>query len=234
MTDQHDIEQPADDELTPQDEAPPVEELSSALAESVRHETDEPEADAAPTPEPEPVDTEPAEVPVTPKSILEAMLFVGGEGLAVDRAATLIGKVTPTEVREMVAELNDTYGEDGVPLEILDEANGLVMQITDQYLPVVRRLYAKRRQTGLSKAALETLALVAYRQPIARQDIDDVRGSASGALIRSLIGRGLVRVVGRAEGGGRAAEYGTTQRFLEEFNLTAVEDLPHIRDLDRL
>ncbi len=96
------------------------------------------------------------------------------------------------------------------------------------------KLYGATREARLSPAAIDVLALVAYRQPATKPEIDSLRGADSGALLRQLVRRGLIAVVHRGEAGHREVSYGTTARFLEMFGLSSVEDLPQTQDLQRL
>ena len=173
-------------------------------------------------------------VQVSAKSILEAMLFVGGEPLSAERACDLIRGMNKEKLRRFVAELNAEYEAHGRPFEIWDENDGLVLQVKDEFIPAIRRLHRRRREATLSRAALEALAVVAYQQPVGRQDIETIRGVGCAAHVRMLLARGLIRVVERAESGGHGARYGTTDRFLDLFNLRSIDDLPRIDDLDRL
>jgi len=175
-----------------------------------------------------------ARVRVKAKNILEAMLFVGGGPLPPERACELIRGLTKEKVRQYVTELNQEYEADGRPFEVWDEADGLVLQVTDEFIPAIKRLHRRSREATLSRAALETLAVVAYQQPVGRQEIEVVRGVGCAAQVRMLLARGLLQVVERAEAGSHGTRYGTTDRFLEMFHLRSVDDLPRIDDLDRL
>jgi segregation and condensation protein B len=103
-----------------------------------------------------------------------------------------------------------------------------------RFRPVVERLYGQMREARLSPPAIEVLSLVAYRQPVTKQEMDSIRGAESGALIRQLVRRNLIAVVQRGEAGRREVFYGTTPRFLELFLLTSLDDLPQTADLQRL
>ena len=110
--------------------------------------------------------------------------------------------------------------------DLIDIAGGVRLLTRPEYAPWVERLEKVRREERLSKAQLEVLAAVAYRQPLLRSDIDAVRGADSGGAIRSLIEKGLIKVVGRADALGRPLLYGTTDRFLERFALKSTKELP--------
>ena len=109
-----------------------------------------------------------------------------------------------------------------------------MLTLRPRYRQVVDRLYGGTREARLSPAALDVLALVAYRQPATKQEVDSLRGAESGALLRQLVRRGLIAVVQRADAEQRAVAYGTTGRFLELFGLSGLEDLPRTQDLQQL
>jgi segregation and condensation protein B len=197
-------------------------------------EVDAPDALTAP---PEPAAKAEAAAPAAPpapKRILEAFLFVGGLPLTAERAAEAVRGLTPEQFLEVIAELNQAYRDQGRPYSIQAREQGYVLALRPHYRAVPERLYGTNREARLSTAAVDVLALVAYRQPATRQEIESLRGAESGALLRQLVRRGLIAVVHRAEADGREVAYGTTQRFLELFDLQSLEDLPQTQDLQRL
>ncbi len=134
-------------------------------------------------------------------------------------------------IREAVETLNGTYEEGGRSFRIERVAGGLQMLTLPEYAEDITRLRGARTQAKLSQAALETLAIIAYRQPILRADLESIRGVACGEVLRGLMERRLVRIAGRAEELGRPMLYGTTKEFLEVFGLATLEDLPQAREL---
>ena len=124
--------------------------------------------------------------------------------------------------------------EGGHAFSLEEIAGGFQMLTRPEYAPWIGRLNTQQRQETLSKAALETLAVVAYRQPITRAEVDDIRGVQAGSILRALAGRRLIKVVGRSEELGRPLLYGTTKHFLEVFGLRSIKDLPKRADFDRL
>lgn len=189
--------------------------------------------------EPGPPDQSPASagvstLPPPPLRILEALLFVGGGPLTVDRATRIIRGLTPEQFAEHLATLNRLYRRQGRPYAIVPQGDGYVLTLRARYAGVAEKLYGGPREARLSTAALDVLALVAYRQPATKAEIDSLRGAESGALLRQLIRRGLVCVVQRGEASQRDVAYGTTARFLEFFGLTSLDDLPHTQDLQQL
>jgi segregation and condensation protein B len=174
--------------------------------------------------------------PDLPLSVrVEAILLAADRPLSDARIADLL--VLGVEdggtkaVREAVDELNQQYEQGGRSFRIESVAGGRQIMTLASVAPVVSRLRAARQQTRLSPAALETLAIVAYRQPILRAELEAIRGVACGEVLRSLMERRMVRIVGRAEELGRPMLYGTTREFLNVFGLASLEDLPQARDL---
>jgi segregation and condensation protein B len=180
-----------------------------------------------------PVPATPA-LPPSPKRIVEAFLFVGGAPLTAERAVEAIRGLTPEQFQEAIAELNRDYREQGRPYSIVPREHGWVLTLRPRYRPVIDRLYGSNREARLSQQTIDVLALVAYRQPATRQEIDTFRGAESSSLLRQLVRRGLIAVVQRGDASQREVAYGTTPRFLEFFGLRSLEDLPQTQDLQRL
>jgi segregation and condensation protein B len=176
----------------------------------------------------------PKDPPPPPLRIIEAMLFVGGRPLTAERAAEAIRGLTPAQFAEVVDALNKAYREQGRPYLVQKQDEGWVLSLRPSYRPILTRLYGQAKEARLSPAAVEVLAVVAYRQPVTRQEVESLRGRESGAILRQLVRRGLIAVTSRAESGGRDVQYGTTPRFLELFGLTSRDDLPETEDLQRL
>jgi segregation and condensation protein B len=204
------------------------------LDESQAWEVDAP--DALEAPDEERIVDEPASpaAPPAPQRILEAFLFVGGPPLTPERAAEAVRGLTTEQFLEAIARLNQDYRQQGRPYTIQPREQGYVLALRPRYRTVLEKLYGTNREARLSPAAVDVLALVAYRQPATRQEIESLRGADSGALLRQLVRRGLIAVAHRAEAGRREVAYGTTQRFLDLFDLRSLEDLPQTQDLQRL
>lgn len=168
--------------------------------------------------------------------IVEAVLLAAHEPVSVDR---LVGLFAPGELpddnpRGAVRTALDGIGEAaaGRGFELVRVASGFRFQVRRQFSPWVSRLLAER-PTRYSRALLETLALIVYRQPATRGDIETVRGvSVSQSILRTLLERDWIRVVGRRETPGRPALYGTTRTFLDHFNLTSLDDLPSMDEIE--
>src|SRR5262245_11663815 len=170
-------------------------------------------------------------VPPPPKRIVEAFLFVGGEPLTADRAGEAIRGLTVTQFQEAIAELNRDYRRQGRPYVVQAKDHGYVLTLRPRFRPIIEKLYGGVREARLSQQAVDVLSLVAYRQPVTRHEVDAVRGGESGALLRQLVRRGLIAVVGRGQANQRDVTYGTTPRFLELFGLRNLDDLPQTQDL---
>jgi segregation and condensation protein B len=168
------------------------------------------------------------------KRIVEALLFVGGAPLNALGAAEVIRGLTAEQFTETIASLNQDYRRQGRPYLIRLHDQGYILELRPRYKPVWDRLYGTMREARLSTAAIDVLALVAYRQPATKQEIDSIRGTESGHLLRQLVRRRLIAIVHRAESHQREVSYGTTERFLELFGLKSLDDLPQTQDLQKL
>lgn len=157
---------------------------------------------------------------------LEALLFSTHHPLTAGRLAELLELSTTKPLRQAIKTLNQQYADTGRSFRIDQVAGGYQMLTLPDYGQYLQRLHQKEADTKLSKAALETLAIIAYKQPILRADIESIRGVACGETIRSLMEKHLVKIAGRAEEPGRPILYGTTKRFLELFGLNSLKDLP--------
>lgn len=180
--------------------------------------------------------SEPVETGSPPalKRIVEALLFVGGAPLTAAGAAEVVRGLTAEQFSETIAELNQDYRRQGRPYLIRLNDKGYVLELRPRFKPVWDKLYGTMREARLSPAAIDVLALVAYRQPATKQEIDSIRGTESGHLLRQLVRRRLIAIVHRAESNQRQVSYGTTERFLELFALKSLDDLPQTQDLQKL
>lgn len=163
-------------------------------------------------------------------AVVEALLFAGEAPIPPSRIGA-VAELTPANVRKSIARLNEKYQAMHCSFRVEEIAGGYQMLTLPEYHDVLRRLYDVKKEARLSQAALETLAIVAYRQPILRADIEAIRGVASGEMLRNLMERGLAKIVGRAEVIGRPMLYGTTRKFLEVFGLASLDDLPRVEEL---
>lgn len=171
--------------------------------------------------------------PVNPLTILEALLFVGCPGdepLRPERAAQLMRGVGPEEIPDLAAELNRRYAAGGCPYHVVLEGAGYRLRLRPEFAGLRDRVLGRSRQARLSQAAVETLAIVAYRQPISAEEVNRLRGVPSGAVLSHLVRRRLLRLE-RPAHAPRKAFYRTTERFLELFGLKTLADLPQSEDV---
>ena len=181
---------------------------------------------------PAPSGVEGSDEELTVESVIEAVLFAGDEPLTAARLANIV-EVTTKQVREHIKNLNSKYQANHNAFRIEQIAGGFQMLTLSNYNHWLKQLLRVRSETKLSPAAMETLAIIAYKQPVIRADIEAIRGVAVGEVIRSLSYKGLVKIVGRAEVLGRPMLYGTTKKFLEVFGLNTLKDLPKIEELKK-
>jgi segregation and condensation protein B len=187
--------------------------------------------------QPEQVNEEPAAAQavnpeITTESVIEAILFASDEPLSADRLVNIAefnGGVK--QVKKCIETLNEQYQQSGRAFRIEEIAGGFQMMTLPEYNNWLKNLLRQRADNKLSPAALETLAIIAYKQPIIRADIESIRGVACGEMVRSLMYKGLVKIVGKAEVLGRPLLYGTTKKFLEVFGLNDLKDLPKAEEL---
>jgi segregation and condensation protein B len=167
------------------------------------------------------------------KRIVEALILAAPEPISAARLAEIVPLAGAAQARALVDELNADYTREDRGFEIWEIAGGYQIRTRPELAPWVQQLQ-NMRPVRLSAASLETLALIAYRQPMTRAEIEHVRGVDVGATLRSLLDRKLVRIAGHREVPGRPMLYATTRRFLEVFGLGKLEDLPTLRDLAEL
>lgn len=161
---------------------------------------------------------------------LEALLFSTRHPLTAGRLAELLDLQTTKPIRAAVKSLNRTYTETNRAFRIEQVAGGYQMLTLPEFGDLLKSLHQKELDAKLSKPSLETLAIIAYKQPILRAQVEAIRGVACGETIRNLMEKHLVKIAGRAEEPGRPILYGTTRRFLEVFGLNSLKDLPQTED----
>jgi segregation and condensation protein B len=169
---------------------------------------------------------------LTVESVVEAVLFASDEPLPEARLANIV-ETNAKQIRQHIQSLNEKYEANHNAFRIEQIAGGYQMLTLGPYNHWLKKLLRVRSDNKFSPAALETLAIIAYKQPIIRADIEAIRGVSVGEVIRSLCYKGLVKIVGRAEVLGRPMLYGTTKKFLEVFGLNTLKDLPKIEELKK-
>ena len=169
----------------------------------------------------------------TMKSALETMMFMWGEPLEVKDAAQIL-EAEKAEVRDLFLELQTEYEQEGRGIRIrqVDDAFGYVTYIENDLF--VQKLCTPVRIKRLSQAALEVLAIIAYRQPVTRTEIDSIRGIKSDRVLEGLMNKGLIEAIGRSESVGRPVIYATTAEFLKKFGFTSLKDLPEVAEYEEM
>jgi segregation and condensation protein B len=166
------------------------------------------------------------------KRIVEALLFAVPEPISVRKISEIIEGTEAKEIREVIQQLQDEYDSHDRVFQIEEIANGFQLLSRPEYHEWISKIRKKSGESKLSQPAMETLSIIAYKQPIIRAEIEAIRGVQSGQMIRTLIEKGLVKITGRDEVLGRPLLYGTTTKFLDHFGLKSIKDLPKVEDLE--
>jgi segregation and condensation protein B len=175
-----------------------------------------------------------SEIRPSPKQIVEGLLFAAEEPLSARRIAGLLEGATPGMVVDLVRELDAEYLRDSRAFHVQEVGGGYRLVTRPEYAAWVAEMRATGGVPRLTQAALETLSIVAYKQPVTRAELESIRGVAVESVLRTLVERELVRVAGREEGLGRPLLYATTDHFLEYFNLPSLDSLPRPDELEIL
>ena len=162
--------------------------------------------------------------------VIEALLFATNQPLTANKLTEIIGE-GKGKIVETIEQLRKDYDDTGRAFQIEEIAGGYLLLSRQQYHAWIARLEKKAQESKLSPAAMETLSIIAYKQPILRSTIEAIRGVESSQMLRSLMDKGLAKVVGKDETLGRPLLYGTTKRFLEYFGLRSLSDLPRTLEL---
>lgn len=165
------------------------------------------------------------------KGVLEALLFVNEKPISLEQIRKALPTVSSSEVRKLIFILADEYSQRKCGMTIVEIAGGFQMLSNPLYASYVRNFYQTKHKEKLSKPALETLAIIAYKQPVSRSDIEQIRGVNTDGVFVHLLNKELIKVVGRKEVPGRPFIYGTTKEFLEYFGLKSLESLPRLDEL---
>ncbi|HWR83297.1 MAG TPA: SMC-Scp complex subunit ScpB [Candidatus Deferrimicrobium sp.] len=167
-------------------------------------------------------------------SIVEALILASPEPLSARKIAEVIDGLTAETVGQAVVELNNRYMLAGASYRIRELAGGYQFYIIPEFTDYVEELFTRRRTLRLTRAALETMAIIAYRQPVTRVEIEHIRGVASDGVIHTLLERNLITIRGRAATIGKPLQYGTTDEFLKFFGLNRLDDLPRMSEIEEL
>ncbi|UCC43481.1 MAG: SMC-Scp complex subunit ScpB [Candidatus Zixiibacteriota bacterium] len=167
-------------------------------------------------------------------STIEAMILASPEPIPARRISKVVGEASPSRVASAVTELNNRYAETGSSFRIREISGGYQHYILPEYVDFVQELLSRRRRLRLTRAALETIAIVAYRQPVTKSEIEHVRGVATDSVVQNLLEKGMIRITGRARTVGRPLQYGTSDEFLKFFGLNSLGDLPKMTEIEEL
>ena len=174
-------------------------------------------------------------------SIIEALIFSSDDSLAVADIMNAVRgidgddiEITAEDIHKAVEELNDKYSANNTSFRIVKIANGYLFATTDQYAKYVGYLSSEKTKRRLSQAALETLSIIAYKQPLTKPELETIRGVNSDHIVNSLLEKNLISIKGRADSIGRPLLYSTTDEFLKYFGLNNLSDLPKPRELEEI
>ena len=167
-------------------------------------------------------------------AIIEALILASPEPIPAKQIAESNSDLTPAQAANAVMELNARYEASGSSFRIREIAGGYQYYILPEFTKYVEEIFTRHRKMRLTRAALETLAIVAYKQPVTKVDIDHIRGVESDGVIHNLLEKNLVAIKGRSESVGRALQYATTDEFLKFFGLNSLEELPEMSEIEEL
>jgi segregation and condensation protein B len=167
------------------------------------------------------------------KSIIEAVIFASSEPVSADQLARLIELDSET-VEQLVSELQQEYDTTRRSFQMIEVANGFQICTRDEYAPWIRDFYTTEISSRLSVSALEALAIIAYRQPVTRAEIEEIRGVNSDSVLHTLLERNMIKVIGRKRAPGKPMIYGTTTEFLLHFGLRDLSELPSIDEIESM
>lgn len=166
--------------------------------------------------------------------IILALLFASEEPLSVRRIAAIIEDAAAADIRESIDTWRRRFDDEAWSIGIEQVAGGYQLSTRPDFAPFVGRLYSKRRKLRLSRAGMETLAIIAYKQPVTRTEIEAIRGVSCGGVVANLMERSLIKITGKAKVLGAPFLYGTTSEFLEYLGLNSLKDLPSLEELEAL
>ena len=167
------------------------------------------------------------------RKIIEALLFASPEPLTQSKVNGIFNPDTPN-LKEVVLKLNEQYVHDDHAFEINEIAGGYQLVSRQEYEHFIRKMLSKSGRISLSSAALDSLAIIAYKQPIGRYEVEAIRGVDSSGVLKTLLNRNLIKIKGRDSGPGRPLLYQTTNKFLEHFGLNRLSDMPKLKEITEL
>ena len=168
------------------------------------------------------------------KSAIEALLFASEKPLTIDQARSCLDNLDAAQVRKIIEDLKSEYEQSNCGIRIIEVAGGFQMIAAPNFAPFLKKLFKARHVERLSKPALESLAIIAYKQPLTKLEIESLRNVSVDGVIKSLLDKNLIRIRGRKKAPGRPFVFGTTKQFLEYFGLKSLDDLPKMEDFSNM
>ena len=172
--------------------------------------------------------------PVQAKGVIEALLFASSHPVTVQEIRRAVKSLVPKQIEGVIEELKNEYAAQDRSFEIHEVAGGYEIATRKKFAPWILKIELQKKARQVTQSALETLAILAYKQPVTKAEIEDLRGVDASGVMGTLVERGLIKIVGKKEVPGRPFLYGTTEKFLEHFGLKALGDLPNIDEIKTL
>ena len=168
------------------------------------------------------------------RSVLEAVLFAASEPISLEQFQQLFDDISTWQIRQQLMQLRDEYQETKRSFQLIEIANGFQICTHAEYHPWIEKFHTRQIRVKLSPSALEALAIVAYKQPVTRSEVEEIRGVNSDSVLNSLIEKRMVRIAGRKPGPGRSLLLATTDEFLEQFGLKNLSALPSLEEIEEI
>ena len=168
------------------------------------------------------------------KAVIEALLFSSDKPVLIEQIKNALPELEPAQIRGILEELKSDYENDGRGIRLVEVAGGFQMVTAPSFAAYLKKFYKQKHTERFSKPALETLAIVAYKQPVTRLEIESIRSVNVDGVVKHLKDLGLIRISGRKKAAGRPFVFGTTRQFLEYFGLRSLEELPKMENFSAL
>jgi segregation and condensation protein B len=168
------------------------------------------------------------------KHVVEGLVFASDVPISENKISAIIPEVTPARVNKIIEELNAEFSKENRAFFITRVAGGYQVNTRKDLAPWIRKLLRGRNRPRLSHAGLESLAIIAFRQPVSRVEIDGIRGVHSGGVLKNLLERNLIAIAGRGDGVGKPLLYGTTREFLQYLGVNDVSELPKPKEIEEI
>lgn len=172
--------------------------------------------------------------PARAKQVIEALLFASSKPLPVSDIRRVVKSLTPGQIAGVISDLRADYARENRSFEVIEIANGYEIATKREFAPWLCKLELQKRIKQVTQSALETLAILAYKQPVTRAEVEELRGVDVSGVLTTLMERGFVKIVGKKEVPGRPFLYGTTEKFLDHFGLKSIQDLPSIDEIKNI